>query len=63
MPDPLMQQIDRYNNWHEYEITVTYTAYVEAHSEYEAEGIASDILDTITNDHTPHIEANKAPFA
>ncbi|MGJ4070653.1 hypothetical protein ACN4DJ_05865 [Corynebacterium macclintockiae] len=61
MPDPIMQQIDRYNNWHEYEITVTYTAYVEAHSEDEAEGIARDILDTITNDHTPHIEANKVP--
>lgn len=61
MPDPLMQQIDRYNNWHEYEITVTYTAYVEAHSEYEAEGIASDIIDTITNDHTPMIEANRVP--
>ncbi|CAM2804833.1 hypothetical protein COJE103337_03950 [Corynebacterium jeikeium] len=61
MPDPLMQQIDRYNNWHEYEITVTYTAYVEAHSEYEAEGIARDMLDTITSDHTPHIEANKIP--
>ena len=62
MPDPLMRQIDRYNNWHEYEITVTYTAYVEAHSEYEAEGIASDILDIITNDHTPTIEANKVSF-
>ena len=63
MPDPLMQQIDRYNSWHEYEITVTYTAYVEAHSEDEAEGIARDMLDTITSDHTPHIEANKVSFA
>lgn len=61
MTDPIMRQIDRYNNWHEYEITVAYTAYVEAHSEDEAEGIARDILDTITNDHTPHIEANKVP--
>ena len=61
MPDPLMRQIDRYCDWHEYEITVTYTAYVEAHSEDEAQGIASDIIDTITSDHTPHIEANKVP--
>ena len=61
MPDPIMRQIDRYNNWHEYEITVTYTAYVETHSEDEAEGIANDIIDTNTNDHTPPIEANKVP--
>lgn len=59
MSDPIMRQIDAYNNWKDYEVTITYTVYVEAHNEDEAEGIASDNIWDYIDEETPHIEANK----
>lgn len=59
MREPLMQQIDRHNNWKDYEVTITYTVYIEAHSEYEAEGFASDKLSDYAEEETPEIEARQ----
>lgn len=59
MKEPLMQQIDAYNNWKDYEVTITYTVYVEAHSEDEAEGFASDKLSDYAEEETPEIEAHQ----
>lgn len=57
MSDPLIQQIDRYNDWKDYEVTITYTVYVEAHSEDEAESFARDELSDYAAEETPEIEA------
>lgn len=59
MSDPIMRQIDAYNNWKDYEVTITYTVYIEAHNEDEAEGIASDNIRDYIDEETPYIEANK----
>lgn len=51
MKEPLMQQIDAYNNWKDYEVTITYTAYVEARSEDDAVDMAhQQIRDLVEND-------------
>lgn len=59
MPEPLMQQIDRYNNWKDYEVTITYTVYVEAHSEDEAESFARDELSDYAANETPDIDVTR----
>ena len=59
MSEPLMQQIDRYNNWKDYEVTITYTVYVEAHSEGEAESFARDELSDYAANETPDIDVTR----
>lgn len=56
MTDPIMEQVDRYNNWKDYEVTITYTVYVEAHSEDEAESFARDELSNYAAEETPEID-------
>lgn len=56
MPDPIMQQIDRYCDWHDYQVTITYTVDVEAHSEDEAADRATQHLDDLIENDTPQID-------
>lgn len=59
MYEHLMRQIDKHTNTHTYEVTITYTTYIDTYSEHDAKEIAYDeIKDYVEND-TPEIWATQ----
>ena len=56
MTDLIMQQIDKHCDLHDYEVTVTYTVYVEAHSEDDAADMAQQQIRELVENDTPDID-------
>lgn len=59
MYEPLMGQINRHCDLHDYQVTITYTVYVEAHDEDEAESFARDELSDYAAKETPDIDVTR----